>query len=290
MEIKTDVQTPIKIGSVMHPWTKLFAVYAQMTLHEGHIESTLVHFRTEAEMYQALQMGDIDAVPMTLKDLPTTLPKGIAISGLTERELPKMCLIFLTPPPPSEGLRGGNEESTEGLSALKTDARIVAATELQRAQMQSLLPEAVVEVRVGTPLEAIKLLRKGEFDAILTTMLTVKAISLNTEEWAVAPFSPREFVPEAGQGVACLLVNEDDLATRRRFKKWHHRDVAELTNVERTLKKMFHDRDIAAHCERDRASNFHLSAAALVGGELRKTRVSQSTTFGLAERAFEELS
>jgi hypothetical protein len=52
---------------------------------------------------------------------------------------------------------------------------------------------------------------------------------------------------------------------------------------------MFNDTDIAVHCERDKMGNYHLSAAALVEGTLRKTRLSQSTTIGLAENTYKAL-
>ena len=52
---------------------------------------------------------------------------------------------------------------------------------------------------------------------------------------------------------------------------------------------MLKDHDVSAYCERDRMGNYHLWAAALVNTDFRKIRLSQSTTFGMAEKAVQQL-
>ena len=62
-----------------------------------------------------------------------------------------------------------------------------------------------------------------------------------------------------------------------------------MINIERKLKKLFEDKDIAAFCEKDANENYHLYAAALVNDNVKRCRVSQSTFFELAETAFNKL-
>ena len=96
--------------------------------------------------------------------------------------------------------------------------------------------------------------------------------------------SPKEFVPEAGRGVAAFLTAEDDKTTRRLLKPLHHPAVSAVTNIERQVKRLFEDENIGAYCLKDENNNYHLWAVALVSGKVRRTRLSQSTHFEMAER------
>ena len=151
--------------------------------------------------------------------------------------------------------------------------------------MQYLSPDYVVETADLTPNESLEALNAGRFDAVILPEFDTP----RTDGLHIQPFSVREFTPSAGQGVVCFMAAEDDLPTRRLLKNAHHPSVSLLTNIERTIQKTLKDHAVNAYCERDRMGNYHLWAAALVNGELRKTRLSQSTTFGLAQKVSEQL-
>jgi hydroxymethylbilane synthase len=275
--------SPIKLGVRRNAWHKLFGVYAQSTLRKKHIDSTIVYYADRDALYKALLAGDIHALPKPLKDVPTQLPEGIVITALTEREDVRMCFVMPK-----------NAENTEGgylaLSDLK-NVRIGVENAILGAQIEALLPDnQAIVVDDFSPLDVVERIRRDDFQACILTSITVRVLSLTDENWHIISFSPREFVPEAGQGVACLITAADDVLTRRLVKPFHHPSVTPLVNVERTIKKLLNDEPIAAYCERDANNNFHVWAAALVNGQLKKARLSQTTSVLLAERVVEILS
>jgi porphobilinogen deaminase len=268
--------TPIKalrIGVRMEPWAKLFGVYTQGFLKDHGIESQLMLYRDHQELANALLSAEINIIPMGLKDLPTTLPEGTTIAALSARDDVRQCLV----------LPHFVAEKTD-LATLK-GLTIGVCNTVNQAQLLALYPEVKAEIHEMLPIEGIEAMRNGRFDGGIMTTVTANVLAMRQDEWLIRHINAREFVPEAGQGVACLVAATDDLATRRLLKSVHNRDVAMATNVERTLKKMFNDMNIAAHCERDKMGNYHFSAAAVVDETLRKVRLSRSTTIGLAEAA-----
>jgi hydroxymethylbilane synthase len=276
MILETQIKS-LRIGVRMEPWAKLFGIYTQTFLKDSGIDSQLVLYRDNRELSTALLSAEVNICPFGLKDMPTTMPVGTTIAALSARDDVRQCLV----------LPRSMADKTD-LSTLK-GLKIGVCSNVHLAQMRWLFPEANTEIHTVMPLEGIEAMRNGTFDGGVMTMVTTKVLSMRDEEWVIRPFSPREFVPEAGQGVACLVVATDDVPTRRLLKKVHIPSVALVTNVERTLKKMFSDVNIAAYCEKDKMGNYHLSAAAVVDGVLKKMRVSQSTTIGLAEAAFGQL-
>jgi porphobilinogen deaminase len=274
----THSNTPIKLGVVLNAWHKLFGVYAQSTLREKHVDSTIIYYSDENALFKALLAGEIQAVPKPLKDLPTTLPEGAVITAIKERETTRTCLLM--PKKTGEDL---------ALSELK-NAKIAVQTPIIGAQIEALLPENQAIIQNYSPLEVLDKTREGVFDACILTSLTIKALALDESSWHIFSFSPREFITEAGQGISCLITAEDDLATRRLVKPFHSPLVTPISNVERQVKKLFNDTDVAAYCERDASNNFHLWAAVLREGRFRKVRLSQTTSIGLAERAAQELN
>ncbi len=273
---KMTQNTPLKslrIGVLREPWAKLFGVYTQGFLKDSGIDSQIMLYRNNQELANALLSADINICPKGLKDLPTTLPEGMTIAALSARDDVRQCLV----------LPHSVAEKTD-LTTLK-GLKIGVCNAVNQLQLSALYPEIKAEIHDLLPLEGIEAMRNGQFNGGIMTTVTTKVLAMREDEWFIRPFNAREFVPEAGQGVACLVAATDDLATRRLLKSVHNRDVAMATNVERTLKKMFHDLNIAAYCERDKMGNYHFNAAAVVNGTLRKVRLSRSTTIGLAESA-----
>ena len=268
---------PLRIGVRMEPWAKLFGIFTQGFLKDKGIDSQLIQYHNAQELMNALLSAEINVSPMGLKDAPTTMPEGTTIGALSTRDNARQCLVL-----PRTIAEKADISTLKGL-------KIGVCTAINQAQLQTLFPEVDAQIHDLLPLEGIEAMRNGTYDGGIMTTVTIKVLAMREEEWWIRPLNPREFVPEAGQGVACLVVATEDIPTRRMLKTVHNPDVALVTNVERSLKKMFNDTDIVAHCERDKMGNYHFNAAALVNGTLRKVRLSQSTTVGLAESAREGL-
>ncbi|MDZ7881291.1 MAG: hypothetical protein U5L45_26750 [Saprospiraceae bacterium] len=267
----------IRIGVCTEPWAKLLGIYTQSFLKDKGIDNQIVLYRNNQELSNALLSAAVRILPTNLTDLPTTLSDGMTIAALSERDSTRQCLIL-----PRSLAEKRSDDTLEGL-------KIGVYNAVHAAQMSALFPDVTTEIHSSTPLECIEALRNGDYDGCIMTTLTVKMLAIQAAEWEIRSFNPREFVPDAGQGVVCLMAATEDVSTRRLLKTVHAQKVALVTNVERTLKKLFNDTNIAAHCERDKMGNYHLSAAALVEGSLRKMRLSQSTTLGLAENMYRGL-
>lgn len=246
-----------------------FVDFVQQTLSDVGINVAIQYFETQEEASNAVAQSVIAAYACPLNIVPTTLPMGLVIAALSERKTANNCLV---------------SKNTEGGAIQK----VLAFSDINAALMQYLQPDYIVEKTDATPQESLESLRSGAFDAVVLSQFDANNLALEAD-FQIQPFSVREFTPSAGQGVVCFVVAEEDLPTRRLLKIAHHSSVSALTNIERTLHKMLKDNEVNAYCERDRMGNYHLWAATLVNGTLHKTRLSQSTTFGMAEKACEQL-
>jgi porphobilinogen deaminase len=270
----------MKIGTLMTPWAKLFGIYTHRELKQNlDLDTQIAYYHSETELFNALLLGEVQAVPMGLKDLPTTLQKGINIAALSNRDTVAYALLSLV-----------KNKDEHDLFNLKNNARVWVHSDIDKAQMQQFRSDLIIEINNLSPTEVIEATREGVYDAFVFTVVTVEALGLREDEFSTVKFSPKEFVTEPGQGVVALLTSEEDISTRKILKQIHQKEVALVTNVERQLKKLFADKDVAAYCQHDAGGNFHLWAAAIINGELKRTRLSHSTSFELAERCFEILN
>ncbi len=273
---QNDISTAaLSVGIVKNDGQKHLENLVQRTLTEVSISPSFHYFSTKEEAFRAITEGEIAACACFLDTTPTALPLGLVITALSERKVTQSCLVA---------------KNTEGLLVSdKNDLRVLALSDMNRAQMQYLQPNYTVKKADLTPFESVEKLNSKAFDALVLSQSDINTLDLEADMWQIQPFSVREFITKAGQGVTCFITAEDNLPTRRLLKEVHHPSVSAVTNIERTIQKQLKDHDVAAYCERDRMGNYHLWAAALVKNDFRKIRLSQSTTFGMAEKAVDQL-
>jgi porphobilinogen deaminase len=277
--IQNTGHKPLTLGVLRTAWHKLFGVRTQAKLLEQGIESNVQYFGSLNAIYNALLSDEIEAMPYPFKDLPTYLPTGILPTALTQRRTVYQAVVSLK----------SNDKTDTNIIGISEDAKIVVKSAVNAAQLRAFLPQAHIAVETLTPPDVVSALRQQKFDAAVLTSESIAALALQNDEWDVFLFSPREFIPEVGQGVVCFVTAADNLPIRRLFQTIHTPSVSVLTNVERTLKKRFPDGQVNAYCDRDRMGHYHLWVAALVNGTLRRTRISQTTSYEMAERAYEKL-
>jgi porphobilinogen deaminase len=270
----------MKIGTLMTPWAKLFGIYAHRALkQEIDLDTQIAYYHSETELFNALLLGEIQTISIGLKDLPTTLPNGINIAALSDRGSVAYALLSLA-----------KNKDEHSLFNLKSNARVWVHSDIERVQMQQFRSDLILEINNLSPIEVIEATREGIYDAFVFTIVTIEALELREDEFSIVKFSPKEFVTEPGQGVVALLTSEEDIPTRKILKQMHHKKVALVTNIERRVKQLFNDKNVATYCQHDASGNFHLWAAAIINGELKRTRLSHSTSFELAERCFDVLN
>ncbi len=275
--------TALTLGIEKEDGQKYTEGFLQQSLKHAGINASFHYFSSKEDAFRAIVKGEIAAC--ALNTMPTSLPLGLVITALSERKVANNCLVAKI----TVDVRNPDSFGEGVLFSEKNDVKVLTLSDINRAQMQYLQPNYTVEKADLTPLESLEKLNSGAFDAIVLSQIDVKMLDLQADLWQIQPFSVREFIPKAGQGVTCFIAAEDDLPTRRLLKEAHHPSVSAVTNIERTIQKMLNDNDVSAYCERDRMGNYHLWAAALVNNAFRKIRLSQSTTFGMAEKAVQQL-
>ena len=260
-------------------WAKMFGIYTQQLIKDKTtLDAVIVYFDSEKDLMNALSAGKVAVVPRPMRELSITLPNGIVITAVSERQMTSQSLII-----PKK-----NTDENQ-LLFLKQHAKVNLQNDISRLQFIEFRADLVAETHDLTPLQSIEKLNQGDFDACVIPSISVQVMALSSDDCTIIPFSPKELITEPGHGITAFLTAADDLTTRRQLKVLHTPSVSALSNVERRLKQLFNDTDIAAYCEKDRANNYHLWAAAIINNELKKTRLSQSTHFELAERCYEKL-
>jgi porphobilinogen deaminase len=275
MAQNSEIKPSILLGSATHETQLWLDIHAEQQLSAAGIAAKTNHFDTQEAAFRAVLAGEIGAFVCPLHQAPTTLPLGLVITAVTQREDART-LMFALP-------------QDETLFSAANPRKVLTDSDINRAQMQYLYPEDRVEQLDLSLDESIKLLKIGVYDALILGQSDANPIAFLNVPATFQTFSVREFVPLAGQGVVCFITAEDDLATRRLLQTVHRSAVSAVTNIERMVQKMLKNRDVCVHCERDRMGNYHLWAAALVDNRLSKTRVSQSTSFGMAEKVVAQL-
>ena len=284
-------------GSKLALWQ---AHYTQKALLEIGVESELFIIKTQGDRVQdlsfdklegkgfftkeiedALLRGDIDLAVHSMKDLPTSQPEGLVITAVSERENPAdLLLIQPAALDPSKVFK------------LKEGAVVGTSAARRKAQMQHFRPDVTLKDLRGNVPTRVEKLRDGGYDAIFLAAAGIRRLELDLQGLEVLELNPREFVPAPAQGVLAWQTNREDYNTRRILKKIHQTDTSAVTNVERKVLQLFDggcQLPLGVFVERDKAGNFHGFAACEIDGEMRTTRLSQSTNFGMAEKLVAQL-
>ncbi|MBM3942099.1 MAG: hydroxymethylbilane synthase [SAR202 cluster bacterium] len=145
------------------------------------------------EIERELLAGRIDLAVHSLKDMPTTLPQGLALGAVLPRQDPRDVLVN----------RWGC-----GLAHLPAGARIGTSSPRRMAQLKSLCPQVQVLPIRGNVETRLKKATGEDYDGAV--LAAAGLIRLGLAEHIVEGLSPQEFVPPPGQGVLGVEVRADD--------------------------------------------------------------------------------
>ncbi len=279
-------------GSKLALWQ---ANFTQAELTRIGVESELVIIKTKGDVVQhlsfdklegkgfftkeiedAMLRGEIDLAVHSMKDLPTTQPEGLVITAVSYRDNPADLLIIRP-----EALDHGK------VFKLKEGAVVGTSAARRKAQLLDFRPDTVIKDIRGNVPTRLEKLRSGDFDAIFLAAAGVSRLGLDTDGLEVIELNPREFVPAPAQGVLAWQTNRDDMDTRLLLKNIHHPEISACTNVERRALQLMDggcQLPLGVHCERDATGHFHAFAACEIAGIMRRSRLSSSTSFGMAEK------
>ena len=144
------------------------------------------------EIEEALLDGRADVAVHSLKDLPTEMPAGLALSAVPEREDPRDALV---------GRR---------LADLAAGARVGTSSLRRSAQLRQLRPDLNIESVRGNLDTRLRKLDEGRYDAIL-----LAAAGLRRLGWAdriAEVLAPDAMCPAVGQGALAVQTRQTGAA------------------------------------------------------------------------------
>lgn len=168
------------------------------------------------EIEDALLDGRIDVAVHSLKDLPTTLPEGLALAAVPARHDPREALVH------GQSLFDLAPGTRVGTSSL----RRVAQVRFLRSDLE------VVPLRGNVPTRVRKVENRDGLDAALLAIAGLERLGLGGKGALVDPF---DIMPAPGQGALGIEIRGDDRKTRAALQPLHDAASAIAVAAERAL-------------------------------------------------------
>jgi hydroxymethylbilane synthase len=203
----------------------------------------------------AMLEGRIDLAVHSLKDLPTTLPAGIALVAVAEREDPRDALVGRGP------LTWGD---------VRHGAVLATSSLRRRAQLLHLRPDLVVrDVRGNVDTRLAKLQANAEWTGILLAVAGLVRLGLGDRIGERLP--PELMLPAPGQGALAVTARAGDAASAAATASVHHPSTAVAVAAERAFLRTLEGGcqvPVAALAERSAGGQLRLQGRVIsLGGE-----------------------
>lgn len=148
------------------------------------------------EIEEALLAKEIDMAVHSLKDLPTTLPEGLALADPPKREDPRDLLV-----------------AQSGVKDLPSGALVGTGSARRREQLRLLRPDLRFDEIRGNVATRVEKWRSGHYDATVLACAGVNRLGLEKaglSEGEHYPLDYSECLPAPGQGILGIEIREDD--------------------------------------------------------------------------------
>ena len=175
------------------------------------------------ELEKHLKKGTIDLAVHSLKDLPTTLQKGLVIAATAKRESARDVLVSRR----GWTLNRLPEGSTVGTSSIRRSRQMV----IECPDIEIVPLRGNIDTRVKRAL-------KGEMDAIVIAEAGLRRLG-RFRRYA-KPLPPQIFIPSPGQGILAVEARSRDAFARRITGAANDADAALEALAERECLRMLH--------------------------------------------------
>ena len=175
------------------------------------------------ELEQALAGRRIDVAVHSLKDLPTTIPGGLAITAVPEREDARDALV----------LPAGAEGAGASIRSLPAGARVGTSSPRRQAQLRHLRPDVELLDLRGNVDTRLRKLDGGDYDAIILASAGLRRLGFERRISAAVPTD--EMLPAVGQGALGVETRADDAATNALVARLEHEATRAACTAERAL-------------------------------------------------------
>lgn len=204
-----------------HPWLEVELV-KMSTAGDRILDAPLAKVGGKGlfikELEQALLDGRADIAVHSLKDVTVTLPAGLHIPVIGEREDPRDAFV---------------STRFDSLAALPNGARVGTSSLRRTCQLRALYPQLEIVSLRGNVNSRLAKLDGGEFDAIILACAGLKRLGLG--ERIRAELAPEVLLPAVGQGAICIECRTGDSAVEQLIAPLHHRPTATRVAAERAL-------------------------------------------------------
>ena len=170
------------------------------------------------ELEQALQERRIDLAVHSLKDVTVTLPAGLHLAAILEREDP--CDAFVS-------------GRYARLADLPPGSRVGTASLRRQCQLRAAYPQLDIRTLRGNVNTRLAKLDSGEFDAVILACAGLKRLGF--ESRIRARLEPAESLPAVGQGAVCIECREQDARTTALLAPLNHAATRICVNAERAM-------------------------------------------------------
>ena len=225
----------MKIGTRGSQLARWQAEWVRVRLSEHGVRAELVVIKTQGdaevdrplhelegkgfftkEIEDALLDGRIDVAVHSLKDLPTSLPEGLALAAIPRRHDPR------------ESLVGGTS-----LTDLPPGTRVGTSSLRRIAQVRFMRPDVeVVPLRGNVPTRVRKVETGDGLDAALLAIAGLERLELGSKASVIDPL---DVMPAPGQGALGVEIRSDDAKTRNALAPLHDPGSAVAVTAERAL-------------------------------------------------------
>ena len=167
----------------------------------------------------AMLEGRIDLAVHSLKDLPTTLPAGIAVAAVAEREDPRDALV-------------GRRRIT--WRDLPAGAVLATSSLRRRAQLLRLRPDLDVrDLRGNVDTRLARLEEHADWSAIVLAVAGL--VRLGFEQRIGERLPPEVMLPAPGQGALAVTARTGDVRAAEAARAVHHEATAVAVAAERAF-------------------------------------------------------
>ena len=178
------------------------------------------------ELEQALLRGEADIAVHSMKDVTVTLPDGLDIVAICQRDDPRDVLI-------SNRSNLSNDSNDEVMHQLPPDAVVGTSSLRRQCQIRARFPHwQLVNLR-GNVNTRLNKLDHGEFDAIVLAAAGIKRLQLEHRIAGGQYLAPEICLPAVGQGAVGIECRSDDTDMRALLETLNHDDTALCVNAER---------------------------------------------------------
>lgn len=173
------------------------------------------------ELEEELLNNKIDIAVHSLKDLETTLPKGLKLAVVTKRH-------------PAEDVLIAKKKGTT-LASLPENAVVATGSLRRKSQLLHLRPDLkIVGLRGNVPTRINKFL-KSNWDAIILARAGVER--LNLKKYISSYIKNYEIVPAVGQGALGIEINKKNKRAAKLIKPLHDDKTFSEITAERAFLK-----------------------------------------------------